>query len=1174
MDTSKLKKFAQAARQELLEQVGSKLAFALKPESPARREYPAVVNELEKAMSAQGKAALIDQVAYTWFNRFCALRFMDVNGYNRVGVVSPAEGQVQPEILAEAKSGVIDDDQINAQTTEKIRCLLSGSIPSPDAQSEAYRLLIVGLCNALYDRMPYLFERIADFTELLMPDDLLSDNSILTKMREVMTPESCTDVEIIGWLYQFYISEKKDEVFAGLKKNQKITAENIPAATQLFTPHWIVRYLVENSLGRLWMLNRPNSKLTEQMEYYIAPEEPETDFLKINSPEEIKIADPAAGSGHMLTYAFDLLYAIYEEEGYDPNDIPGLVLSNNLHGIEIDERAGALASFALEMKAAAKLGRRRFFRMDAKPNVCVLEDVTFTDSEMDDVMSIVGKDLYSADLRETLTQFEQAKNLGSLIVPKLKDSSETLRLIETKDLAGDMWLTDVHERLVRVLRMAEYLSPKYHVVVANPPYLGGKGMNGYLSAFAKENYPDSKSDLFAMFMERTLSLSVKSGMMAMINMQSWMFLSSYENLRGKLLTHSTILSMAHLGERAFDTIGGAVVSTTAFIIQNALHASLRGEYTRLVDGNSEAEKSAQIREAIQNPDCGWFYRASAEDFGKIPGMPIAYWISVPLRQVFVSAPLFGEVVKPKVGLQTGSNDTFMRTWHEVSVNEIGFELSSRDEASKTELKWFPYNKGGDWRKWYGNCEYVVDWQGDGIRIRNFKDDNGKVRSRPQNTEYYFKEGITWADITTESFAARYAPKGFIFDVKGSSGFPESSMLKQVIGLMNSKLMLGFMQILNPTTTFQVGDMARVPFQSSEGCKQDLNLNVKRLIALGKRDWDAFETSWDFRSLELLRLDKHHSTMSASYHNLRSRWQEASLEMLGLEQENNRIFIEAYGLQDELTPEVPIEEITLTCNPAYRYGVKGTEEEREARLRADTMAEFISYAVGCMFGRYSLDEPGLILANQGETLADYLTRIPEPTFRPDDDNVIPLIDFEGDWFEDDISERFKQFLRVTFGDEHYAENLAFIEDALGKSIQKYFVKDFYNDHVQRYKKRPIYWLFSSPKGTFNALIYMHRYTPSTASVVLNEYLREFRTKLEARRDSNEQISISASSSQKEKTAALKMIDKLNKAIEEVNDYERDVLYPLAGQNIAIDLDDGVKHNYPLFGKALKKITGLS
>ncbi|MCP3686166.1 MAG: BREX-1 system adenine-specific DNA-methyltransferase PglX [bacterium] len=1175
METSALKKFAQTARQDLLEQVSSKLAYVLKPESGARREYPAVVNELENAISLQGEEQLIDQVAYTWFNRFCALRFMDVNGLNRVGVVSPSEGQVQPEILAEAKSGVIDDTQINPRTVEQIRGLLSGSIPSPDSQSEAYRLLIVGSCNALYNRMPYLFERIQDFTELLMPDDLLSDNSILTKMRTVMTSESCQDVEIIGWLYQFYISEKKDEVFAGLKKNQKITAENIPAATQLFTPHWIVRYLVENSLGRLWMLNRPNSNLTEQMEYYIAPEEPETDFLKINSPEEIRLADPAAGSGHMLTYAFDLLYAIYEEDGYDTNDIPGLILKHNLYGIEIDDRAGALASFALEMKAAEKLGRRRFFKMDAKPNVCVLEDVTFSESEMDDVMTIVGKDLYTEDLRETLAQFERAKNFGSLIVPKLKDPAETARLIEAQDFSGDLLLSEVHERLVKVMLMAEFLAPKYHVVVANPPYLGGKGMNGHLSVFAKENFPDSKSDLFAMFMERTLVLSLKHGMIAMINMQSWMFLSSYENLRSNLLTHSTILSMAHLGERGFDTIGGAVVSTTAFVIQNTHHASLKGDYTRLVDGNSEAEKSAQMREAIQNQSCGWFYRSSAEDFGKIPGSPIAYWLSNMELQAFSKGKI-EEKANVCIGMKTGDNEKFVRYWHEVSNREIAFYLESIDEANGSDCTWFQYLKGGNFRKWYGNYELILNWVDNGNNITNHVNSRGTsdARIRPSNYEYYFKSGVNWSFITSGSFGVRLHDHGFFFDVAGSALFTNSEITnEQLAGYLNSKVSGKFLSAINPTLNMQIENVKVLPAPYVIE-QNDITLLVNKLKKISREDWNSYETSWDFINSPLLEPEFLEPTIGNTYQKFRAYWMDRIMEMRSLEEENNRIFINAYDLQQELVKDVPIEEITLNCNPAYRYGIKGTEEEREARLKADTMAEFLSYAVGCMFGRYSLDEPGLILASMGETLADYLARIPEPTFMPDDDNVIPMIDFEGDWFEDDISERFKQFLRVTFGEEHYAENLVFIEDALGKSVQKYFLKDFYKDHVQRYKKRPIYWLFSSPKGTFNALIYMHRYTPSTASVVLNEYLREFRTKLEARRSNYEQVSISSSSSQKEKTQALKMIDKLNKAIDEVNDYEREVLYPLAGENIAIDLDDGVKYNYPLFGKALKKVTGLS
>jgi len=596
MDTSKLKKFAQFARRTLGDQVGAKLALVLSEASAARRESAAAVKTLEDAIKSHGKEQVIERVAYIWFNRFCALRFLDVNRYTRIGIVSPAEGQFQPEILLEAKMGHIDEEMVQFKTRQQIANLLGGKSPSHDPQGEAYRLLVVAACNAWNQAMPFLFELIDDYTELLMPDDLLSGNSILAYTREAMTPEACQDVEVIGWLYQFYISEKKDAVFEGLKKNQKISPENIPAATQLFTPHWIVRYLVDNSLGRLWMLNRPNSRLAEQMVYYIPPEKPETDFLKIKGPEDIKVCDPACGSGHMLTYAFDLLYAIYEEEGYDAAEIPEKILTHNLYGIELDERAGELAAFALTMKARAR--QRRFFNKRVKPNVTVLEKVSFSREELDDYMGHVGRDLFTYGLRETLQQFSEADNFGSLIVPRVGNVADVLATLKAKDMAGNLFLAETHQRVLSVLRMAEALSPRYTVVVANPPYMGGKGMNGRLSAWAKETYPNSKSDLFAMFIERNLNLAVKGGAVAMITMQSWMFLSSFEALRSRILNQHTIISMAHLGARAFDSIGGEVVSTTAFVLENTHKSEYRGAFMRLVDGNSEAEKMEMMTKAI------------------------------------------------------------------------------------------------------------------------------------------------------------------------------------------------------------------------------------------------------------------------------------------------------------------------------------------------------------------------------------------------------------------------------------------------------------------------------------------------------------------------------------------------------------------------------------------------
>lgn len=548
MDTSKLKKFAQFARRSLIAQVGAKLESVLAGDAAARREHPEAMKKLEVAVAEGGKPQVIERVAYIWFNRLSALRFMDVNDLNPVRVVSPLVGQFQPEILAEAKAGNIAEDRVPEKVRTKVRALLEGRAPSSDAQAEVYRLLLVAICNDWYKAMPFLFERIDDFTELLLPEDLLSNSSILAYLREAMTPDACQDVEVIGWLYQFYISEKKDDVFAGLKKNIKITAENIPAATQLFTPHWIVRYLVENSLGRLWMLNRPGSKLAAHMDYYIGPEETETDFPRISSPQEIKVCDPACGSGHMLTYAFDLLHAIYEEEGYDAAEIPGLILTHNLYGIEIDERAGSLAAFALTMKAAAR--RKRFLRRTGKdgvqPNICVLENVSFRDEELVDYVKEVGRDLFTAELRETLGQFVEVKNFGSLIVPKLKDVAAACQVIAEKKFENNLFLRDVHERVRAVLRMAGYLEPKYHVVVANPPYMGGGGMNGRLGVWVKDHYPDSKSDLFSAFIERGLNLVGTHGYNAMVTMESWMFLSSFEKLRTKLLSNATLNSMVHM----------------------------------------------------------------------------------------------------------------------------------------------------------------------------------------------------------------------------------------------------------------------------------------------------------------------------------------------------------------------------------------------------------------------------------------------------------------------------------------------------------------------------------------------------------------------------------------------------------------------------------------------------
>ena len=594
MDTKTLKIFAQAARRTLMEQVGAKLVAVLHPDSAARRESAKAVQELEAAIGTDGRERVIERVAYTWFNRFCALRFMDVNRYNRIAVVSPAEGQFQPELLAEAKMGHIDQDMLAAPTRSQISQLLGGQAPSHDAQGEAYRLLVVAACNAWHQAMPFLFQRIDDYTELLMPDDLLSGNSILAYTREAMTPDACEDVEVIGWLYQFYISEKKDAVFEGLKNNQKITPANIPAATQLFTPHWIVRYLVDNSLGRLWLLNRPGSRLAEQMSYYIPPEKPETDFLQINGPEDIKVCDPACGSGHMLTYAFDLLYAIYEEEGYDAAEIPEKILTHNLYGIELDERAGELAAFALTMKARAK--QRRFFSKRIKPHITVLEKVSFAREELSDYMSAVGRDLFTHGLHETLQQFGEADNFGSLIRPQVGNVAEVLATLQARDMAGNLFLAETHQRVLSVLRMAEALSQRYAVVVANPPYMGGKGMNPRLSAWLKENYEPVKTDLFSAFVVRNLELALPKGQLGFMTPFVWMFISSYEKLRAILIDQKTITSLIQLEYSGFD---GATVPICTFTVENAHKPDFWGGYVRLSDFRGADQQGPRALEIIQ-----------------------------------------------------------------------------------------------------------------------------------------------------------------------------------------------------------------------------------------------------------------------------------------------------------------------------------------------------------------------------------------------------------------------------------------------------------------------------------------------------------------------------------------------------------------------------------------------
>ncbi|MCZ4566981.1 BREX-1 system adenine-specific DNA-methyltransferase PglX [Rhodococcus erythropolis] len=1193
MDTKPLESFAKAARRELIVAVEARVSTVLDTGSVARSERSQTVRLLESVIADHGREHVIDRVAYTWFNRLIALRFMDARGYTDAGIVSPASGQAhgQPEILADAKRGDVNTDVVtNASAHEAIVGLLDGTRRSTDAEGEAYALLLTEYCRHWHKSLPFMFEAEGAYTELLVPSGLLADGALLSRAREVLTEDVCDDVEVIGWLYQFYISERKDEVFAGFKKNKKAGADEIPAATQLFTPHWIVKYLLENSLGRLWMLNRPSSRLVKQMDYYIAPIDEATDFLKVSGPEELTVIDPACGSGHMLTYAFDLLYAIYEEEGYAPSDIPGLILTHNLYGTEIDPRAGALAAFALTMKARAK-DRRFFTRSNSlvepssslvesgrNPQICVIEPILFAPDELDVLVTRSG----DRDAEVAFwNQFREADTLGSLIQSDVKATAEAAVVLEElKDQEGTLYY-DMLARAGKAVAQAEVLSREYSVVTANPPYMIAKNMNATLAEWVKKYYPTGGGDLYGAFIERCVSLSATRAFLAMIAMQSWMFIPSFEVLRRRIASELTIVTLSQFGANAFDTISGEIVSTAAFVLRNGNRkAGEAGSFLRLVEGKSESAKSVALLAAAKEPACPWLYRVSQSEFGRIPGMPIAYWIGPNGLRNFQSK-LLGDVAAVRTGMTTSDNARFLRSWSEVSLGRTNFNSSSAQDGSDSGRTWFPYNKGGGFRRWYGFADSVINWYGDGAEIKGSLDANGKRRASVRAEEFYFKPAISYSAVSGTSFSARLSESGFLFDSGGSSVFAEDPCdLQLLTGILCSKIPTFFLQAFNETINFQPGDVARIPVpQLSSEISDQIGSSVAEAVQLSAADWNRYETSWGFHRSPLVPPRGFAETALASHFaQCISTMDDATQRMRVIEELVNSLLIHAYRLEDYLDPAVPESEITLLGNPAYRFGKGKTNNELELLQTYALAADLVSYAVGCMFGRYSLDEPGLMLADQGATLKDYLAKVVastgtvSDTFTPDADNVIPFVD-DG-WFEDDVVERFRQFLKIAFGAEHFEANLRFVEESLGvKTLRDHFItksgrSKFYDDHVKRYKKRPIYWMFSSPKGSFNALIYLHRYTPSTVSTVLNEYLREYENKLQKAFEHAETAAAGGTSVKDQKEA-----DRLRKVLAELRDYEHDVLYPLATQQVEIDLDDGVKVNYPRFYPAVKKIVGL-
>jgi len=1114
MNTNNLKRFAQEARRKLMEQVSAKLTFVLTADSAVLREQAPQVHQLRQELSRTTKEQLIDRVAYTWFNRFMALRFMDANDYQPLGIriLTPKEGYTTPEILDEAKRGNIPDDfSVNRQ---RIFDLLDGRIPGSNPQNEAYKHLLISACNHLNTVFPFLFEKISDYTELLMPDDLTSDFSIVHDIREGMLAEDCLNVEIIGWLYQYYISEEN----ARLIESKKVYAKHeLAPASQLFTPKWIVQYMVDNTLGQLLTELYPSTSITKYLEFYIRPAYIEQLMARENKKlEDVKFFDPCVGSAHVLSYAFDVFYLIYKEQGYSEYEIPELILKHNLFGCDIDERATQLSSFVLMMKG--RQFSRRLLKKAIRPNVECLKD-------------------YQTD-----DKFNNASVFGSLITIEPHE-------IKTQKIEHDLF----SDNQIALNRVYQLLGLRYDVVVTNPPYISSARMEGSLKQYVEEKYPDTKSDLFATFIVRCLELCNDNGLTGYMSPFVWMFISSYEKLRKQIIDNHFINNLIQLEYSGFE---GATVPICTFTLRKANIKNAKGSYIRLSDFKGAQNQAPKTLEAIQNLNCGWLYTSDQKDFEKIPGSPIGYWTTKKEVEIYSKEASLNTFVDPRQGLATGDNSRFLRQCWEVEARKI----------NDNKLTWIPCSKGGSFRKWYGNVDMVIEWKDDGHNLKHFFDNNGKLRSVLRNQDYYFTvSGFTWSTISSGSISFKVFEKSWLFESKGSVCFPKSQKYFNVcLGYLNSCLVTQFLKVLSPTLDFHEGPVGRLPYKPV--VSEVIESCVSESISISKLDWNKSETALNFSINEFIRIEAQE--LEETYDLYQQYWTNKFFQLHKNEEELNRQFIEIYGLQEELTPDVPLEDITILKEET------SIENGQLVFHAGEVFAQFISYAVGCMFGRYSLDKEGLILANQGETLQDYLLKIGksenECAFLPDADNIIPILDDE--WFEDDIVGRFYKFLKVTFGEQNFAKNLTFIEEQLGKDVRKYFTKDFYADHIRRYKKRPIYWMFSSPKGSFNVLIYMHRYTPDTISNILNNYLREFTGKLKIRKEHLQHLLINGSPAQK--TGAIRENVRIDTMLIELQDYERNVLFNLATERIAIDLDDGVLVNYNKFGKAVKEVAGLN
>jgi type II restriction/modification system DNA methylase subunit YeeA len=1139
-------------------------------------EWPAKVagqraKLLDKILQ-HGFEQTMEEVAYTWFNRFAAMRYMELHDFLEHGhrVLSSRDGGL-PELLRHAAD--VSLPGLQAAKVQELQ--LAGN-----RDDELYKLLLVAQCNELSRVMPFLFERIDDETELLLPDNLLRTDSIVAKLVAGVPEEEWQEIEVIGWLYQFYISEKKDQVIGKVVKS-----EDIPAATQLFTPNWIVQYLVQNSVGRLWLMANPQSTLGKEWPYYITPAEqtPEVqaqldaliqtrvaeDGDTLN-PESITVLDPACGSGHILVVAYDVLKAIYLERGYRVRDIPRLILEKNLYGLDIDDRAAQMAGFALLMKARAD-DRRLFTATDdagnlQPPKLNVLSLQESKDLNVDELAThLAPHHVQRATIAALVEAFEHAKTFGSLIqIPyALKTHLAVLpQVLAAVKQRGDMYASAAADDLLELVQQAQVLAMQFDAVVANPPYMGSKGMNLILKEYAKETFPSAKADLFALFIERGFILSKLTGFCSMVTMHSWMFLSSFQVMREKILQERAIHTMAHLGSRAFGEITGEIVQATAFVMQVVKNNGFKPVFLRLLDGG-ELEKEYAMKNGKER-----FSSTVQDDFKKIPGSPIAYWLGPSVHELFMNSPSFGSFTRPCAGMNTTKNSLFVRGWHEISILKIGFGLSSAEAALVSGKKFFPYNKGGGFKKWFGNNTSVINYENNGKTICDYIDfeSGSKVNStgRIINRDKYFKPSVTWSAIASKVFSVRKCDQGFLFDNGGSSAFPQKEYHNLVLAFLSSKPIFEILSSINPTLNFQPGNISALPFNFDllSPYLDEIDSNTEKIVTIAKKEWNSFEHSWDFETHPLVAKSNVESLLAKSWDNWCQDTKNDFLITKNLEVRNNEIFINSYRLKEDFSPTVTDDQITLYL----------CERELDAQ-------SLVSYAIGCMMGRYSLDEPGLIYAHAGNVGFDpsRYTR-----FAADADGILPITDEH--WFDDDAPARVRDFLQVVWGADTLAENMAWLAESLGskasetheETIRRYMADKFYKDHLQTYKKRPIYWLFSSGKqGAFQALVYLHRYNEGTLSRMRAEYVIPLTTKLATRLEMLEQDA-NASSSAAARTKIRKQIESLRKKQVELLSFDEKLRHH-ADMRITLDLDDGVKVNYGKFGDLLdsvKVVTGGS